>query len=284
PRGMLGLDVTAETAAPTPHARHASSPKVTVVVLAGGDATDVLAARVGAPAKALVPLKGRPLGAYVLDALVEADCVARVVWVGALDAAMRKQVDLAIPGGPRMVDSMALGAGAADAIRQPDEALLFVTADIPWLRGSSVDRFVRVASPLAPLVYPVVGRAASEATFPGMQRTWIRLADGDVTGGNLLLVRPEALRRLLPWVDFATRDRKSPLWMAWQLGPGVLLRLVTGRASLAFLERHLSRLIGTEVRAYLSDDPVLGTDVDRPEQLPATLELADLRPKEPPTA
>ena len=276
---MIRPDVT-DAAAPSKSHEDRRSAAVTAVVLAGGDRTDLLAARVGAPAKALVPLKGRPLGAYVLDALRDAETVRTVVWVGATDAGIRARVDVALPGGPRMVDSMALGAGAADVLRGPDDRLLFVTADIPWLRGASVDRFVREARPGADLVYPVVGRAASEATFPGLERTWIRLADGDVTGGNLLLARPHALRLLLPWVDFATRDRKAPLRLAWRLGPGVLIRFVTGRASLAFLERRLSRLVGSEVHALLSDDPALGTDVDRPDQLPATLELADLRPKE----
>ena len=42
---------------------------MTAVVLAGGDAGDALAAAAGVPAKALLPVGGRPLASYVLGAL-----------------------------------------------------------------------------------------------------------------------------------------------------------------------------------------------------------------------
>ena len=255
---------------------------VTAVVLAGGDAYDALAAAVGAPAKALVPLKGRPLGAYVLDALQAADGVRRIVWVGACDRAMRARFDLHVPGGPRLVDSLALGLGAALPGMRPSEKILVVGADVPWLRGASVDRFLADAGADHDLVLPVVARPAYEATFPGLARTWVRLADGEVTGGNLLLGRPDALRSLLPWVDLATRDRKVPWRLALRLGPWTLLSVALRIATLAAVERRIARLTGLRVRALRSDDPVLGTDVDRIEHLPATLELAEPGTREPP--
>jgi len=248
---------------------------VTALVLAGGDASDALAAAVGAPAKALVPLKGRPLGAYVLDALHEAVSVRRIVWVGAADAEMRARVDLVVPGGPRLADSLAIGLGAVAADGTGGERLLLVSADIPWLGPDNVDRFVAEAGTQHDLVYPVVSRGACEAAFPSLSRTWVRLAGGEVTGGNVLLARPETLRALLPWVDLATRDRKAPVRLAWRLGPGVLISLLTGRATLPMLEARVGRLLGAEVRAIASDDATLGSDIDRIEQLPATLRLSE---------
>lgn len=250
---------------------------VTALVLAGGDASDALAAAVGAPAKALVPLKGRPLGAYVLDALRDAASVRRIVWVGAADAEMRARVDLVVPGGPRLADSLAIGLGAVAVEAPEDERLLLVSADIPWLGADNVDRFVAEAGTEHDLVYPVVAREACEAAFPALSRTWIRLAAGEVTGGNVLVARPETLRALLPWVDLATRERKAPLRLAWRLGPGVLLALLMGRATLPMLERRVGRLIGADVRAIASDDATLGSDIDRIEQLPATLRLSEGR-------
>ncbi|MDZ7707162.1 MAG: NTP transferase domain-containing protein [Trueperaceae bacterium] len=250
---------------------------VTALVLAGGDASDALAAAVGAPAKALVPLKGRPLGAYVLDALLGAALVRRIVWVGAADAEMRSRVDLVVPGGPRLADSLAIGLGAVAAEVQGGERLLLVSADIPWLGADNVDRFVTEAGTEHDLVYPVVSREACEAEFPSLARTWVRLAGGDVTGGNVMLARPETLRALLPWVDLATRDRKAPVRLAWRLGPGMLIALLAGRATLPMLEARVGRLLGADVRAIASDDATLGSDIDRIEQLPATLRLSDGR-------
>jgi molybdopterin-guanine dinucleotide biosynthesis protein A len=260
--------------APSDDARPSRLP---VVVLAGGDAGDALARTVGAPAKALVPLKGRPLGAYVLDALRAAERVGAIHWVGPLDAAMRRRVDRVVPAGPRMVDSLALGVGAACG-DDGDERLLVISADLPWLTGAAVDRFIEAAGRTHDVVYPVVTREVYERTFPGLPRTWVRLAGTEVTGGNLVSARADALRALLPWVDLATRDRKSPLRLAARLGPATLLSLLLGRASIPKLEARLSRLVGVSLHALPSDDPVLACDVDRPEQLPATLSL------EPPAA
>lgn len=246
---------------------------MTAIVLAGGDASDQLARAVGAPAKALVPLKGRPLGAYVLDAMVAARSVRRVIWVGAADAAMRRRIDLAVPGGPRLTDSLAIGLGAALATGSTDERLLIATADLPWLRGGGVDRFLAAADSDHDLVYPVVPRELCEAAFPDLERTWIRLAEGQVTGGNLVLVRPDALRTLLPWIDLATRDRKSPLMLASRLGLVTIVGLLTGRATLPGLERHIAKRVGLTVRAMVSDDAAIGSDVDRIGHLPATLAL-----------
>lgn len=52
------------------------------VVLAGGSPDDPLAARYGVAAKTLVPVHGRPMVAYTLEALRATPEVGRVVYVG----------------------------------------------------------------------------------------------------------------------------------------------------------------------------------------------------------
>ena len=52
---------------------------VTAVVLAGGDDRDELAVAAGVPATALMPVAGRPLAAYVLEALAASGRVREVV-------------------------------------------------------------------------------------------------------------------------------------------------------------------------------------------------------------
>lgn len=245
---------------------------MTAVVLAGGDASDALARAVGAPAKALVPLKGRPLGTYVLDALREAGSVRRIVWVGADDAAIRRHVACRLPGGARLVDSVALGLGAALPDLLEGERILLVTADMPWLRGATVDAFVAEAGLDHELVYPVVARSDCETRFPGVRRTWVRLADGDVTGGNVLLGTPRAIVSALPWVDRVVRGRKEPWRLAALAGADVLVRFVSGRATLPHLERRVRDLLGTTVRALPGSDPALGNDVDRLDHLRTQLE------------
>lgn len=243
--------------------------RIAAVVLAGGEPSDHLARDGGVEAKALVPLGGKPMGAYVLEALRACPQVGAIVYVGPVNVRLRGLYDVAVPAGARLLDSLTLGLGAALGATGA-ERLLVLTADIPWITGDGVTRFV-VDAPDADLVYPAVTEAASVARFPHLRRTYVRLQGGRYTGGNAVLLRRDAIPRLLPFIDRAYRARKNPFALAAIVGFDVLAAVVTGRASIARLERRVQQLVGIDARAFVSDDAALAADVDRPSHLPGVL-------------
>lgn len=249
---------------------------VVAVVLAGGDVSDRLANAAGVEAKALVPLGDQPLGAYVLRALRESGVVASTVYVGPTNARLAGLYDLQVPAGHRMVDSLALGLGAGLSVPGTGP-LLLLGADIPWVTGAMIARFVAGAraatTPAGPaqLIYPVVREAAAEAQFPGQKRTYARLKSGKFTGGNLVLLHRELAPALLPQIDRIFRARKNPFALAGIIGLDVLFALLTGQADISQLERRVSGLVGAPVRALITDDAALAADVDKPSQLPGTI-------------
>lgn len=245
------------------------------VVLAGGDRDDRLARTVGAASKALVPLRDVPMGAYVAAALRHSGLPDRVIWVGEADAAIRRWIDVELPGGRRMVDSLALGLGAALARTSEMEErvrILLVTADIPWWDAAGVRAFVQEA-PNADLVYPIVREEVARARFPEQPRTFVRVRDGRFTGGNALLLKPRAIAPLLPVVDAAFHARKRPLTLAGIVGFGTLIGLLTGMVRVADVEARVEALLGISARAYDCPDAAIAADVDDPTHLPATLTL-----------
>ncbi len=258
------------------------------MVLAGGDRDDRLAATVGAASKALVPLRDVPMGAYVANALRASGVVDRVIWVGATDRVIRPLVDVELPSGQRMVDSLSLGLGAAlfwvaergtgaqrtraDAGAGPEPRLLVVTADLPWWDAAGVEAFVRHA-PDVDLVYPIVREVDALARFPDQKRTFARIRDGRFTGGNAILLTPRAVTRLLPVVDAAFNARKQPWALARTVGFGTLIGLLTGTVRLAAIEARIERLLGVTARAFVTSDAAIAADVDDPSHLPATLDL-----------
>jgi len=265
-----------------------STPLV-AVVLAGGDRDDRLAATVGATSKALVPLRDVPMGAYVAQALRASGVVDRVIWVGATDSVIRRLVDVELPSGQRMVDSLSIGLGAAlgwaadlgrgpqpgagaDDAAVPEPRLLVVTADLPWWDADGVEAFVRHA-PAVDLVYPVVREADALARFPEQKRTYARIRDGRFTGGNAILLTPRAVTRLLPVVDAAFNARKRPWELARIVGFGTLIGLLTGTVRLSAIEARIERLLGVTARAFITSDAAIAADVDDPAHLPATLGL-----------
>lgn len=247
----------------------AGAEAVTAVVLAAAAAGDPLMAQAGVASKALFPLGEKPLVAYLLSALREAHAVADVVLVGPTSPVLSGMYDHAVPGGSRLVDSLALGLGAA--LTTGRQRLLVCASDIPWVSGAMVDRFVKSAPAGAALVYPVVSEAAATRDFPSHLRTYVRLREGRFTGGNLVLLDAAAVGALLPLIDRAYRGRKNPLALAAMVGWGTLLALLTGTAAIATLEARVSRLLGAPAKALITDDAALAADVDDLSHVPGTV-------------
>ena len=239
---------------------------VAAVVLGGGGGGDALAQRAGVAAKALAPLQGRPMAAYVLDALAASHCTEHITYVGPIEG-LEPAWDAHVPAGSRLADSLALGFGAALA-QAPGRRLLALTADIPWVTASAVDTFVSGAE-VVDLVYPVIPRAVAEAQFPNQERTFVKVHDGHFTGGNLVLLSPQTVPVLLSFVDRLYRGRKNPLALASLFGYDIVAKLLMGRVRIAELEARAARILGISVSAYISQDASLGADVDKLEHLGA---------------
>jgi molybdopterin-guanine dinucleotide biosynthesis protein A len=249
--------------------------RVTAVVLAGGGVDDPLAARAGVSSKALVPMAGQPMAAWVLRALESSTAVAQVIYVGEGLGELGPSRAQAVPGGLGYAQSLALGIGAGLATR-PGVPLLVSTADIPWLTPEAVDRFVSAAGS-ADLAYPVVSEEAALAEFPTQRRTFVRLRQGRFTGGNLMLLRPSLVGPLLDLIDSVYRARKNPLALAGLVGPRTLLALLLGRADLRELERIVSGRLGGIARAVVCSDACLAADVDRIEHLAVPARVSSVR-------
>src|SRR5690606_30758671 len=122
----------------------------------------------------------------------------------------------------RLVDSLAVGLGAALGLGAA--SVLLLSADVPWIDGPMIDRFVDrcAAAEPADLYYPVVSEAAYQRRFPDHERTFVRLRDGRFTGANLALLSRDAVPSLLPLIDRVYRGRKNPVTLASIMGVDVL--------------------------------------------------------------
>lgn len=258
---------------PPAAAAEAGVADVVAVVLAGGDRGDRLAEGSGVDAKALLPVGGQPMGAYVLRALRDCEAVRRVIYVGPTEGRLDGLFDVEMASGERLVDSLALGLGAA--LGHGARRILVLSADVPWIDGAMVGRFLAAcaAGERADVYYPVVREEVSRARFPDHERTFVKVREGRFTGANLALLSPEGATALLPLIDRIFRARKNPLALAAIMGLDVLLSFVLGSASLDRLERRAASLLGRRGRVVISDDAELAADVDRPSHLPGVLDV-----------
>lgn len=250
---------------------------VPAVVLAGGRVRPDLQAALGVTNRALAVVNGRTLLDHVVAALQAPDSTgAAVAATTVIGDVPESSLYTRLPDTGLFVDNVLSGLSAYPGAR----FVLLATADLPFLTREAVADFLRSArrraeAENAVAVWPVVPVADCYARFPGVQRTALRLREGGFTGGNLMLVRPEAILALRSRIAAAYAARKSPLRLALMLGLPAVLRLTLsqivapGLLTIPYLEARVSALVGGPVRAVVCRSPEIATDLDRPADFQA---------------
>ena len=241
------------------------------IVLAGGvpQEEDPLYESTQGRSKALLDVGGRPMIAWVLDALQGARSVDRIFVVGlelGPDLWVSKVVEV-VPDQGSLFGNLLAGVEALLARNPEAHQMVVSTADIPLIEPPMVDDLIgRCGDPAVDVCYTIIERKAMEARFPDSRRTYVHLSDGDYAGGDIFVARPEivyANRQL--WIELVS-SRKHALRQARRVGIRALIRLLLRRLSLAEAEQRASAAFGIVARAVVAPYPELGMDVDKPGQ------------------
>lgn len=239
------------------------TPRWNAVVLGGGDPGDPFAQAHGQKVKALIELHGQPMAAYVLRALRDSGMVGQIAYVGPTTPEIDALIDIRVTDRGSLLGNLEAGIAALPQTAR----VLVATADIPMLTGEQVRDVLQAAPADAALVYPVVRREDCEAAYPGVKRTYAKVRDGTFTGGNLFLLDPALVGQFLPRLKEILAARKAPLKLAAIIGPGILLKLLTGRLTVRDLEEKISATLHVPARALITPHAAIGTDVDKDSDL-----------------
>ncbi len=244
---------------------------VDAVILAGGTPgpNDLIYPVTGGKPKALLPIAGKPMVQWVVDALDGSPHVGGLFVVG-LPAETRLKTSRPIqflPDGPSMLENILNGMRAAQQHRQQSEHILLASADIPAITAAMVDWTVTTSLQTDhDLYYSVVEKRVMEQRYPGSKRSYVRLSDAKVCGGDLNMVRLATATENADLWQRLIASRKSALKQAALLGYDLLLLLVLGRVSIAKAERMVSKRLHLKGRVLLSPFAEIAMDVDKPFQ------------------
>jgi len=239
------------------------------VITAGGPIDGEYAARAGTTLKALAPVRGRTMIARTIDAL--RDCgVERIAVVGS-DAVRDACASIAAV---KMVRDAGTGAknvlGALDAWPD-DDALLYLTCDMPYVDAASLRRVLERFEP-GTLAMPLCERAAFEHRFPAAPPFGITLAGERVVNAGVFYLPAGSRARVRALATTMFEGRKSPWKMAAIAGPLVLLRFLLGRASVNDLEQRARHVLQIPVAALRNSPPELAFDADTAAEYAYALE------------
>lgn len=241
--------------------------RVNAIVLCGAPNTGPLKEADPAPNEALIPIAGRPMVQFVIDGLRQSGRVGRILLVappGVLEPHVQGEDLEFVPARGHIVDNVQAGVE-----RLPmTEKVLIASCDIPFITGSIVNDWIESCSTRdADLYYPIVERAATDARFPGVKRTYVTLKEGTFTGGNIFMVNPRIVEPCSPRVRRFLDYRKSPLKLAGLLGWTFILRLLLKSLRLYQLEAKVSEVWGLRGAVIVCPHPEVGVDVDKPGDL-----------------
>jgi GTP:adenosylcobinamide-phosphate guanylyltransferase len=240
--------------------------QVDALVMAGGDGSVI---DPSVSAKGLVKVAGKPMVQWVVEALRKASMVREIAVVlppGQDIESWSHLVDYVIESDGMISENV--GAGVRALPRRGH--VIVTTSDIPSVTPEAFDDFIAQSlSRGGDLSYPMIPEADMMTAYPGTQRTFFKLKEGKVTGGNALVFDSHQLEYLTELGQEVFEARKSPLKLANIVGARFAFKLITGKLTLADLEGRISDFAKLKCKALISHHASIGADVDKPEDLPA---------------
>lgn len=239
--------------------------KVDAVILAGAPNDGQLQEANSEKWEATIPIHGKPMVNYVIEALQSSNRIANILVVGPLElkSVIPQQVPL-VEAGETLTENI---FRAIEALEQKNKVLL-VTSDIPFVHSEAIDDFIERCADLdGDVYYPLISKEANLQVYPETVRTYFTLKEGAFTGGNILLATPQAILNSRWIMDQVIFQRKKPWKIFKLLGSLFILKFVTKQLSLQEIEQRATKILGYTGVLIISPYPELGTDVDKPSDL-----------------
>ncbi len=242
-----------------------------VIFAAGGESRpgDPLYPLTQGHPKALLPLAGKPMAQWVLDALDASPNVGRIIVMGLAPSdglqCQNKPLDY-IPSQGTIVENARAGLRRVQALNPQATHALWVSSDIPLLQPTHIDWVVDQASTGDDFFYNVIERQLMERRFPASRRTYTHLKDKVVCGGDMNVLATHLAVGDNPLWEKIAQARKNVFQQAFLIGLDTLFWLALRQVTLAQAEVIASQRLGLKGRALLCPYPEIGMDVDKPFQ------------------
>jgi len=237
---------------------------VDALVLAGGDGSVI---DPNSPVKSMVPIAGKPMVQWVLEALKQSKHIDRIAVVlphDVDDSAFEHIPDFIVLSDGQISENIIEGRNAL----QSEGLILSVTSDVPSITPEAIDAFIEATVQRGvALSYPLIPEESMVEEYPNSERTFFKLVEGRVTGGNAMILDAQYFDELRDLGQQVFETRKNPLKMAGLIGARFALKLATGKLAAKDIEEKIQDLIGFECAAIILPYASIGADVDKPSDI-----------------
>jgi len=236
------------------------------------------------PSKSLLPMLGRRVLDWELDALCESPSVGEIYLIG-LSAdefpCPHKLSFIPISTTTTILEKIVLGSDVIQKDYPELDHLIISTGDVPGMTAESVELFLDDLKENQDVDVLLAG-VPEEITlefFPEHGRVVGRFKDHNIYPGEMMVLRHSIIPVLQDEIDqLAIRRRKfNRRSDTSRLGPVMrylakrprlwmmILRYFSGNISVAELERTISQVFNLKFKTVIIPDPGFGMDLDLPE-------------------
>lgn len=246
--------------------------KIDAIVLSGGiPKPDTLLYEYtqGKP-KALLDICGKPMIQWVLDALEGAKTINQIVIVGLTDESVVtcSKVRAFIPSLGDMMENGRAGVKKVLELNPKAKHVLAASSDIPAIKPAIVDWVVNTASETDDdIYYNLITRQVMETRFPGSKRSFTKLRDVEVCGGDMNVVGALTVTENDELFKKVLAARKNVFKQAALIGYDTLFLLLLRRIDTKGAVEKVTKKLNITGRAILCPYAEVGMDVDKPHQL-----------------
>ncbi|MHA2169292.1 MAG: cytidylyltransferase domain-containing protein [Candidatus Kariarchaeaceae archaeon] len=230
--------------------------QISVMVLAGADPSDdsSLLKATGVRNKALIPIAGRPIVSYVLEAINGSQLISSIYLVGIkqedLDLKITKPITF-LPGVGKRIDNVFSTFEYLAELDDPPEHILSISSDVPLISPEIIDTtIVQMNIPLdmKDFYFSILEKDVMEAKFPNVNKRFSRLKEGIFCGGDI-------------------SARKSMVKMILRVSPLFVFRFLLRRLSINHIVNFFKKQFNANITAYINNFAEAGMDLDYPDQL-----------------
>ncbi len=233
---------------------------ISVLILAGQreGVVDPLCAEAGVERKAVIPILGRPMIDYVIEALGGAGLNAPY-HVSGFDAEYDERLTDA-PSAPGPA-----GSALAAIENRMSFPVLMTTCDHPLLTPDMLTQFISGAKGKGTdFCVGLAEKTIIQPAYPDVKRTYLKFSDRSVSGCNLFYIANEKGLEAIRFWQTAQHLRKQPIKLAGRLGWGVLWRYLSGGLSLQGAFDYAAKRLGITAAPVLIPIAEAAIDVDKP--------------------
>jgi hypothetical protein len=236
------------------------------------------------PSKVLLPMLGKRVMDWHLEALLASEYVGEIYLIGLKPEEFPSSEDLNyIPCEltSTVLEKMTIGAKYLQAKYPEQEHLIVSTGDAPGVLSESIDSFFEILLD-DPDIDVLIGGATEEGileAFPEHGRVLGKFKEVSVTPGELLAYRISILPKLKDEIEQMTVRRRQfnrrsdtskliPLMKYLAKKPRLwvlIVKYLTGNLTVSEAVNMLSKAYNMKIRAAIIDDPGFGMDMDLPE-------------------